>query len=143
MVIPFLVLCDSCHFFNMKLPNHCENSNSENYGPEGGLLKGKSGHMFDYTDLYGEYNCGLSRICTFSLWRFLPEYYSWINNRQSDIILTDTFPTGLTAIDWEELKGGENSSYFWFWSRWYYGNEKGLASRRQNDYCNWLLYSIA
>jgi alcohol dehydrogenase len=35
VVVPFPISCGTCHFCNMQLPTHCENSNPENYGPEG------------------------------------------------------------------------------------------------------------
>ena len=58
VVVPFPISCGTCHFCNMSLPTHCENSNPEMYGPEGGLAKGKGGALFGYTDLYGGYSGG-------------------------------------------------------------------------------------
>ncbi|RYZ18490.1 MAG: glutathione-dependent formaldehyde dehydrogenase, partial [Chitinophagaceae bacterium] len=40
VVVPFPISCGTCHFCNMSLPTHCENSNPDHYGPEGGLLDG-------------------------------------------------------------------------------------------------------
>lgn len=40
------------------LPDHCENSNPDHYGPEGGLMTEKGGALFGYTDLYGGYDGG-------------------------------------------------------------------------------------
>src|SRR5690349_20678375 len=53
VVVPFPVACGACFFCDHELPGHCENSNPENYGPEGGLTKQKGGGLFGYTDLYG------------------------------------------------------------------------------------------
>ena len=52
VVVPFPIACGHCFFCNHQLPGHCENSNVENYGPEGGLLSEKGGALFGYTDLY-------------------------------------------------------------------------------------------
>src|SRR5919107_2643507 len=53
VVVPFPIACGTCFFCNHHLPGHCENSNPEHYGPEGGLLTQKGGALFGYTDLYG------------------------------------------------------------------------------------------
>ena len=58
VVVPFPIACGTCWFCNHSLPTHCENSNPEHYGPEGGLLKEKVGGLFGYTDLYGGYAGG-------------------------------------------------------------------------------------
>jgi threonine dehydrogenase-like Zn-dependent dehydrogenase len=58
VVVPFPVACGGCFFCTHALPGHCEHSNEENYGPEGGLLKQKGGGLFGYTDLYGGYDGG-------------------------------------------------------------------------------------
>ena len=52
VVVPFPVACGTCFFCNHHLPGHCENSNPDHYGPEGGLLTEKGGALFGYTDLY-------------------------------------------------------------------------------------------
>jgi threonine dehydrogenase-like Zn-dependent dehydrogenase len=56
VVAPFPIACVTCFFCNHELPGQCENSNSENYGPEGGLLTQKGRPLFGYTDLYGSYD---------------------------------------------------------------------------------------
>jgi threonine dehydrogenase-like Zn-dependent dehydrogenase len=86
VVVPFPVACGSCFFCNHELPGHCENSNPEHYGPEGGLLTEKGGALFGYTDLYGGYD--------------------------GVLFLTDIFPTGYSGIDWGEVKGGETVAIF-------------------------------
>ncbi len=58
VVVPFPVACGACFFCHDGLPGHCENSNPEHYGPEGGLLDQKGGGLFGYTDLYGGYSGG-------------------------------------------------------------------------------------
>ena len=51
VVVPFPISCGSCWFCSHELPGHCENSNPENYGPDGGMMTEKGGGMFGYTDL--------------------------------------------------------------------------------------------
>src|SRR5687767_7726501 len=45
VVVPFPIACGACFFCNHDLPGHCENSNPENYGPEGGLMSQKGGGL--------------------------------------------------------------------------------------------------
>src|ERR1700749_1050282 len=58
VVVPFPIACGGCYFCQHQLPGHCENSNPEKYGPEGGMTIGKGGALFGYTDLYGGYSGG-------------------------------------------------------------------------------------
>ena len=58
VVVPFPVACGTCFFCDHSLPGHCENSNPEKYGPEGGMIDQKGGGLFGYTDLYGGYDGG-------------------------------------------------------------------------------------
>jgi S-(hydroxymethyl)glutathione dehydrogenase / alcohol dehydrogenase len=58
VVVPFPIACGKCFFCYQGLPGHCENSNFEKYGPEGGLMDQKGGGLFGYTDLYGGYAGG-------------------------------------------------------------------------------------
>ncbi|MDD5200069.1 MAG: alcohol dehydrogenase catalytic domain-containing protein, partial [Terrimicrobiaceae bacterium] len=58
VVIPFPIACGHCFFCQHDLPGHCEESNPEKYGPEGGLMDQKGGALFGYTDFYGGYDGG-------------------------------------------------------------------------------------
>jgi S-(hydroxymethyl)glutathione dehydrogenase/alcohol dehydrogenase len=58
VVVPFPIACGTCYFCGHGLPGHCEHSNPDHYGPEGGLMKEKGGGLFGYADLYGGYNGG-------------------------------------------------------------------------------------
>ena len=78
----------------MKLPNYCENSNSENYGLEGELLKEKSGNMFDYTDLYREYNCRLTEYVLFPYADFCSRIITELSTDDHRLFLTGTFTQG-------------------------------------------------
>src|ERR1700712_5075517 len=62
VVVPFPIACGGCFFCQHGLPGHCENSNLENYGPEGGMKEQKGGGLFGYTDLYGGYDGGQAQF---------------------------------------------------------------------------------
>lgn len=106
VVVPFPISCGSCHFCNMDLPTHCENSN-DNYGPEGALLTGKGAALFGYTDLYGGYSGGQAEYVRVPYADYGPRKISGNMTDEEVLFLTDIFPTGWSAIDWAELKGGE------------------------------------
>jgi len=107
VVVPFPISCGQCHFCNMDLPTHCENSNPEHYGPEGGLLEGKGGGLFGYTDLYGGYSGGQAEYVRVPYADFGPRKVPDNLTDEQALFLTDIFPTGWSGIDWAGLKGGE------------------------------------
>lgn len=112
VVVPFPIACGSCFFCGDGLPGHCENSNPEKYGPEGGTFDQKGGGLFGYTDLYGGYDGGQAEYVRVPYANFGPRK---IANRFKDeevLFLTDIFPTGWSAIDWANLKGGETVAVF-------------------------------
>lgn len=112
VVVPFPIACGGCYFCQHELPGHCENSNPDHYGPEGGMLDQKGGALFGYTDLYGGYDGGQAQ--------FVRVPYANVGPRkvQSDLtddqllFLTDILPTGYAAIDWAQMKGGETVAVF-------------------------------
>jgi len=112
VVVPFPISCGTCHFCSMNLPTHCESSNPEHYGPEGGLLDGKGGGMFGYTDLYGGYSGGQAEYVRVPYANIGPRKISDALTDDQALFLTDIFPTGWSAIDWAELKGGETVVVF-------------------------------
>lgn len=112
VVVPFPISCGSCHFCNISLPTHCENSNPEHYGPEGGLLDGKGGALFGYTDLYGGYSGGQAEYVRVPYADYGPRAVPDNLTDEESLFLTDIFPTGWAAIDWAELKGGETVVVF-------------------------------
>lgn len=112
VVVPFALSCGHCHFCNMQLPTHCENSNPEHYGPEGGLLEGKGGALFGYTDLYGGYNGGQAEYVRVPYSDIGPRIVPEGLTDEQVLFLTDIFPTGWSAIDWAEMKGGEVVAVF-------------------------------
>lgn len=112
VIVPFPIACGGCFFCAHDLPGHCENSNPKKYGPEGGMLNQKGGALFGYTDLYGGYDGGQAEFVRVPYANVGPRK---IDNEMSDeelLFLTDIFPTGYSAIDWAEVKGGETVAVF-------------------------------
>lgn len=109
VVVPFPISCGTCHFCNMQLPTHCENSNHKAYGPEGEIIKGKGAGaaLFGYTDLYGGYSGGQAELVRVPYADYGPRLVPEGFTDEQVLFLTDIFPTGWAAIDWAELKGGE------------------------------------
>jgi S-(hydroxymethyl)glutathione dehydrogenase / alcohol dehydrogenase len=112
VIVPFPIACGQCFFCQSGLPGHCENSNPEKYGPEGGLLDQKGGGLFGYTDLYGGYAGGQSEYVRVPYANFGPRKISDELKDEEVLFLTDIFPTGYTAIDWARLRGGETVAVF-------------------------------
>ena len=112
VVVPFPIACGSCFFCSHGLQPHCENSNPDNYGPEGNLMSGRGAALFGYTDLYGGYAGGQAEyvrvpFSDYSL-RKVPDHLT----DEQVLFLTDIFPTGWSAIDWGNVKGGETVAIF-------------------------------
>jgi len=112
VVVPFPIACGSCFFCNHHLPGHCENSNPDNYGPEGGLLTEKGGALFGFTDLYGGYDGGQAEYVRVPYADYGPRIVPDNLTDEQVLFLTDIFPTGYTGIDWGEVKGGETVAIF-------------------------------
>ena len=111
VVVPFPIACGHCFFCQHELTPHCENSNP-NYGPEGGEKKGKGGALFGYTDLYGGYPGGQAEYVRVPYAYYSPKKVEGDLTDEEVLFLTDIFPTGWSAIDWAELKGGETVAVF-------------------------------
>ena len=112
VVVPFPISCGSCFFCNNDLPVHCEHSNSENYGPEGGLVTEKGGGMFGYTDLYGGYDGGQAQYVRVPYAETGPRKVPDHLTDEQVLFLTDIFPTGYCGVDWGEVNGGETVVIF-------------------------------
>jgi threonine dehydrogenase-like Zn-dependent dehydrogenase len=111
-VVPFPVACGGCFFCSHGLPIHCEESNHNTYGPEGGLLSQKGGALFGYTDLYGGYSGGQAEFVRVPYADFGPRK---VSDRFSDdqvLFLTDIFPTGFSGVEWAGVQGGETVAVF-------------------------------
>jgi S-(hydroxymethyl)glutathione dehydrogenase / alcohol dehydrogenase len=112
VVVPFPIACGACFFCHHGLPGHCENSNPEKYGPEGGVLEGKGGALFGYTDLYGGYAGGQAEYVRVPYANFGPRRVPADLDDEEVLFLTDILPTGYTAIEWGQLTGGEIVAVF-------------------------------
>lgn len=112
VVVPFPVACGGCFFCQHALPGHCENSNPEKYGPEGGLLDQKGGGLFGFTDLYGGYDGGQAEYVRVPYSDVGPRKVPADFGDEEVLFLTDIFPTGFTSIDWANLNGGETVAVF-------------------------------
>jgi S-(hydroxymethyl)glutathione dehydrogenase/alcohol dehydrogenase len=112
VVVPFPIACGSCFFCNLQLPGHCEHSNEKNYGPEGGVLKEKGGALFGYTDLYGGYAGGQAELVRVPYANFGPRKVPVDFGDEEVLFLTDIFPTGYSAVEWAQMKGGETVAVF-------------------------------
>jgi S-(hydroxymethyl)glutathione dehydrogenase/alcohol dehydrogenase len=107
VVVPFPIACGHCFFCERGLPPHCERSNPDHYGPEGGLLSQKGGALFGYTDLYGGYSGGQAELVRVPYADFGPRKVPDGLTDEQVLFLTDVFPTGWSAIDWAQVRGGE------------------------------------
>lgn len=112
VVVPFPIACGQCFFCTHQASPACENSNYKHYGPNGDMLDQKGGALFGYTDLYGGYSGGQAEYVRVPYAdispRIVPEHLS----DEQALFLTDIFPTGWSAIDWAQLKGGETVAIF-------------------------------
>ena len=112
VIVPFPIACGHCFFCNHELPGHCEESNPEKYGPEGGVLDEKGGALFGYTDLYGGYDGGQAEYVRVPYAnvgpRRAPEQFS----DDQLLFLTDIFPTGYCSIRWAGVKPGDTVAVF-------------------------------
>ena len=112
VVVPFPIACGQCFFCNHDLPGHCENSNPDHYGPEGGLLTEKGGALFGYTDLYGGYDGGQAQYVRVPYADYGPRIVPENLSDEEVLFLTDIFPTGYTGIDWGNVQGGETVAIY-------------------------------
>ncbi len=112
VIVPFPISCGGCFFCQHGHYPHCENSNPENYGPEGGLLTQKGAALYGYTDLYGGYAGGQAEFVRVPFADVGPVKISDQFTDEQVLFLTDIFPTGYSAVHWGEVKGGETVAVF-------------------------------
>ncbi|MGZ3697789.1 MAG: zinc-dependent alcohol dehydrogenase [Bdellovibrionota bacterium] len=112
VVVPFPVACGHCHFCKIQLTHACEESNPKHYGPEGGIFTQKGGGLFGYTDLYGGYAGGQAEFVRVPYADFGPRKIPEGLKDEQVLFLTDILPTGWSAIDWAEVRGGETVAVF-------------------------------
>lgn len=106
VIVPFPIACGQCFFCTH------EHSNFENYGPNGNMMDQKGGALFGYTDLYGGYSGGQAEYVRVPYADVSPRIVPDHLNDEQALFLTDIFPTGWSAIDWAQLKGGETVVIF-------------------------------
>ncbi|MCJ8164011.1 glutathione-dependent formaldehyde dehydrogenase [Pontibacter sp. E15-1] len=112
VIVPFPISCGSCFFCQHGHYPHCENSNPDHYGPEGGLLTQKGAALYGYTDLYGGYAGGQAEFVRVPFADVGPVKISDQFTDEQVLFLTDIFPTGYSAVHWGEVKGGETVAVF-------------------------------
>lgn len=112
VVVPFPIACGGCFFCKHDLPGHCEVSNPEKYGPEGGLLDQKGGALFGYTELYGGYDGGQAEYVRVPYANNGPRKVQGDFSDEQLLFLTDILPTGYAGIDWAQPQGGETVAVF-------------------------------
>ncbi|MBL7706678.1 MAG: glutathione-dependent formaldehyde dehydrogenase [Taibaiella sp.] len=112
VIVPFPIACGGCFFCRHELPGHCENSNPEHYGPEGGITTEKGGALFGYTDLYGGYDGGQAEYVRVPYADIGPRIVPPELSDEQALFLTDIYPTGYTGIDWANIQGGESITIF-------------------------------
>lgn len=112
VVVPFPIACGHCFFCNHGASPACENSNYEHYGPNGDMLDQKGAALFGYTDLYGGYSGGQAEYVRVPYADISPRVVPDNMTDEQVLFLTDIFPTGWSAIDWAQMKGGEVVAIF-------------------------------
>lgn len=112
VVVPFPIACGHCFFCTHEASPHCENSNYEHYGPDGGLTDGKGAGLYGYTDLYGGYSGGQAEYVRVPYADVSPRIIPENLTDEQVLFLTDIFPTGWSGVDWAQLKGGEVVAIF-------------------------------
>jgi len=112
VVVPFPIACGECFFCKHQASPACENSNYKHYGPDGDLADQKGAALFGYTDLYGGYSGGQAEYVRVPYADISPRIVPDNMTDEQVLFLTDIFPTGWSAIDWAQLKGGEVVAIF-------------------------------
>ena len=110
VVVPFPISCGECFFCGRGLPGHCEKSNPRHYGPDG--TKNRGGGLFGYTDDYGPYSGGQAQFVRVPFADVGPRKVPDGIPDERVLFLSDIIPTGWTAAQWCELKGGETVAVF-------------------------------
>lgn len=112
VVVPFPISCGHCFFCTHQVPTGCLNSNSGNYGPEGGIVTAKGAAIFGYTDLYGGYNGGQAEAVRVPSADFGPRKVPDFLTDEQALFLTDILPTGWAGVDKAQVKPGDTVTMF-------------------------------
>jgi alcohol dehydrogenase len=76
------------------------------------MLTQKGAALFGYTDLYGGYQGGQAEYVRVPYANVGPRKIEGHFKDEEVLFLTDIFPTGWSAVDWAQLKGGETVVVF-------------------------------
>jgi alcohol dehydrogenase len=114
VIVPFPIACGHCHFCDMDLPSHCENSNPGMYGPSGEIIKmkGAGAALYGYTDLYGAVSGGQAEYARIQYADYNPRIVPEGIADEQILFLTDIFPTGWAACEWAEVAPGDTVVVF-------------------------------
>lgn len=114
VIVPFPIACGHCHFCDMDLPSHCENSNPGMYGPSGEIIKmkGAGAALYGYTDLYGAVSGGQAEYARIQYADYNPRIVPEGIPDEQILFLTDIFPTGWAACEWAEVAPGDTVVVF-------------------------------
>ncbi|HEY8900856.1 MAG TPA: zinc-dependent alcohol dehydrogenase [Chthoniobacterales bacterium] len=112
VIIPFPIACGHCFFCQHDLPGHCEESNPEKYGPEGGLFDQKGGALFGYTDFYGGYDGGQAEYVRVPFANVGPRKAPEEFSDDQLLFLTDIFPTGYCGVKWANVQPEDTVAVF-------------------------------
>ena len=111
VLVPFPIACGACWSCSRGLPTHCEASNP-NQGPEGGMVKGKGGGLFGYTDPYGGYEGGQAEYVRVPYADAGPRPIPDGVDDVQAVLLTDVFPTGWAANAWSQVGPADTVAIF-------------------------------
>jgi len=103
VIVPFNIACGTCAFCKQELFGNCHESN-----PEATAVGG----LFGYTDLYGGYSGGQAEYVRVPKANVGPKIIPDGLSDDEVLFLTDIFPTGWSAVEWGEVKGGETVVIF-------------------------------
>lgn len=112
VVVPFPIACGRCYFCEQGVPNGCENSNPQHWGPQGGIIRQKGGAMFGYTDLYGGYDGGQAEAVRVPYADFGPRKVPDSLSDEQALFLGNTLATAWSGVDWAGIRGGETVVVF-------------------------------
>ena len=110
VVVPFTLSCGDCFFCSRGLPAHCEKSNPKRYGPDGAKTRG--GGLFGCTAEYGAYGGGMAQYVRVPFADVGPRKVPEGLSDERALFLSETIPSGWTAAERCEFKGGETVAVF-------------------------------
>jgi hypothetical protein len=108
VVVPFPIACGACFFCGHGLPGHCENSNPEKYGPEGGPLDQKKAERFSATRIcMADTRADKRSMYGFLMQTLGPERFATISATNRSFSSQISFPRGLAGSSGQIFKEGK------------------------------------